>query len=243
MSANSAPAGAKFGIKPLRRLLLPKTISQDCHPVFSGRFTPCFSADFRPVSGFYEAGGILTLPQREKRHTGATAAFTGFTPYGWYGFYKCVFSCKNKFRRHRNGFSHLLSDAFQLHSRGRKMHFRCRLRLYHTSVTEKKCGFCRRRNDFSAFTTLTTHNFYKASSAISFALCLSKHITRRDFPLIRMDTVFCPAEVLMRSSSANAFSSPLGLMVKHSPCSSQSFQTIRSQRTRFSFPRGLRWSG
>lgn len=91
---------------------------------------------------------------------------------------------------------------------------------------KKKCGFCRRRNDFSASTTLTTHNFYKASSAISFALCLSKHITRRDFPLIRMETVFCPEEVLMRSSSANAFSSPLGLMTKHSPCSSQSFRTI-----------------
>ena len=91
---------------------------------------------------------------------------------------------------------------------------------------KKKCRFYRRRNDFFAFTTLTTHNFYKASSAIIFALCLSKHITRRDFPLIRMETVFCPEEVLMRSSSANAFSSPLGLMVKHSPCSSQSFRTI-----------------
>ena len=106
--------------------------------VFWGRFTPCFSADFRPVSGFHEAGGILTLPQRKKRYTGATAAFTGFTQCWWYVFYKCVFSCKSEFRKYRNGFSHLLSDAFQLHSRDRKIYFRCRLRLCHTSVTEKE---------------------------------------------------------------------------------------------------------
>ena len=32
------------------------------------------------MSGFSEAGGILTLPQRRKRHTGATV---GNHPYGW----------------------------------------------------------------------------------------------------------------------------------------------------------------
>lgn len=53
-------------------------------------------------------------------------------------FCKCVFSYKSKFRRHCNGFSHFLSDALQLHSRDRKMYFRCRLRLYHTFATEKE---------------------------------------------------------------------------------------------------------
>ena len=53
-------------------------------------------------------------------------------------FCKCVFSYKSKFRRHRNGFSHFLSDALQLHSRGRKMYFRCRLHQCHTFATEKE---------------------------------------------------------------------------------------------------------
>ena len=49
--------------------------------VFQGGLPPCFSAVFRPVSGFSEAGGILTLPQRKKRHTGATAAFAVFSQW------------------------------------------------------------------------------------------------------------------------------------------------------------------
>ena len=53
-------------------------------------------------------------------------------------FCKCVFSYKGKLRRHGNGFSDLQSDAFQLHNRGRKMYFRCRLRLCHTFATEKE---------------------------------------------------------------------------------------------------------
>ena len=48
----------------------------DClHLLPSGSPTPAFSAVFRPVCGFHEAGGILTLPQRRKWHTGATAGF------------------------------------------------------------------------------------------------------------------------------------------------------------------------
>ena len=42
---------------------------------FSGRFLPIL----RPVCRFHEAGGILTLPQREKRHTGATVGSTALT--------------------------------------------------------------------------------------------------------------------------------------------------------------------
>ena len=62
---------------------------------FWGRFTPCFSADFRLVSGFSEAGGILTLPQRKKRHTGATAAFAVFHSSGVYCF-RSVFPATNR---------------------------------------------------------------------------------------------------------------------------------------------------
>ena len=44
----------------------------DClHLLPLGSPTPVFSAVFRPVSGFPEECGILTLPQRRKRHTGA----------------------------------------------------------------------------------------------------------------------------------------------------------------------------
>ena len=90
------------------------------------------------MSVFYEVGGILTLPQRKKRHTGATAAFTVFHRSGWYVFGKCVFSYRSKFRRHRNGFSYLQSDALKLHNRGRKIYFRCRLHLCHTFAAEKE---------------------------------------------------------------------------------------------------------
>ena len=82
--------------------------------------------------------GYLPYPKRKKGHTGATAAFAGFTQCGWYGFCKCVFSYKSKFCKCPNGFSPCLSDAFQLHSRDSKIYFRCRLRLCHTSVTEKE---------------------------------------------------------------------------------------------------------
>ena len=46
--------------------------------VFQGGLPPAFSADFRPVSGFSEAGGILTLPQMKKRHTGGSSGFYWF---------------------------------------------------------------------------------------------------------------------------------------------------------------------
>ena len=42
-----------------------------------GSPTPVFSAVFCSVSGFHEVGGTLTLPQRRKRHTGATAGLVG----------------------------------------------------------------------------------------------------------------------------------------------------------------------
>lgn len=45
-------------------------------PLILGCRTPCFSAVFRPVCGFQRRGGILTLPQRRKGHTGATVGFT-----------------------------------------------------------------------------------------------------------------------------------------------------------------------
>ena len=63
--------------------------------VYQGGLPPCFSADFRPVSGFSEAGGILTLPQRKKRHTGATVAFTVFHSGGVYCF-SSVFPATNR---------------------------------------------------------------------------------------------------------------------------------------------------
>ena len=70
---------------------------------------PLFSADFRPVSGFPEAGGILTLPQRKKRHTGATVAFVGFSQWWCVLFQKCISSYKPGFPKCRNDFSVLLS--------------------------------------------------------------------------------------------------------------------------------------
>ena len=62
---------------------------------FWGCRTPCFSADFCPVSGFSEAGGILTLPQRKKRHIGATAAFAVFHSSDVYCF-RSVFPATNR---------------------------------------------------------------------------------------------------------------------------------------------------
>ena len=56
-------------------------IGIDClHLLPLGSPTPVFSAVFCPVSAFQRRGGILTLPQRRKRHTGATV---GNHPYGW----------------------------------------------------------------------------------------------------------------------------------------------------------------
>ena len=55
-------------------------IGIDClHLLPLGSPTPVFSAVFCHVSAFHEAGGILTLPQRRKRHTGATV---GNHPHG-----------------------------------------------------------------------------------------------------------------------------------------------------------------
>ena len=55
-------------------------IGIDClHILPLGSPTPAFSAVFCPVSAFHEAGRILTLPQRRKRHTGATV---GNHPHG-----------------------------------------------------------------------------------------------------------------------------------------------------------------
>ena len=52
----------------------------DClHLLPLGSPTPVFWAVFCPVSAFQERGGILTLPQRRKRHTGAIA---GKRPHG-----------------------------------------------------------------------------------------------------------------------------------------------------------------
>ena len=52
----------------------------DClHLLPLGSPTPVFSAIFRPVSAFQRWGGVLTLPQRRKRHTGVTA---GKRPHG-----------------------------------------------------------------------------------------------------------------------------------------------------------------
>ena len=45
-----------------------------------GSPTPVFWAVFCPVSAFQKWGGILTVPKRRKRHTGATV---GNHPYGW----------------------------------------------------------------------------------------------------------------------------------------------------------------
>ena len=192
VSANSAPAGAKFGIYPCGGSLpqkgkisgspgFPKPGADQCLdppallavtatplafgmigdfplriaeeipiPVFFQMFTsslvfqgglpPVFRRIFALCPAFQRRVGYLTLPQRKKRHTGATVAFTGFTQCGWYVFYKCVFSYTSKFRRHRNGFSDLQSDALQLHIRDRKMYFRCRLRLCHTFATEKNAN-------------------------------------------------------------------------------------------------------
>ena len=77
--------------------------------VFLGRFTPCFSVDFRPVCGFQRRGGILTLPQRRKRHTGVTAAFAVFYSVGGILFRMCISSYKPGFCKRCNGFSVFLS--------------------------------------------------------------------------------------------------------------------------------------
>ena len=50
----------------------------DClHLLPWGSPTPVFSPIFCPVSAFQKWGGILTVPKRRKRHTGATAGLLG----------------------------------------------------------------------------------------------------------------------------------------------------------------------
>ena len=91
--------GDSAGLRQKESKFLLSLIAHSGHRVppfryscFSGRF----SLHFRPVCRFQRRGGILTLPQRRKGHTGATAGFAVFSQCGWYLFCKCIFSYKQR---------------------------------------------------------------------------------------------------------------------------------------------------
>ena len=148
------------------------------------------------MSGFSEAGGILTLPQRKKRHTGATVAFAVFTQCGWYVFCKCISSYKPGFPKCRNDFWILLSVPQQ-----RQKSYLQHLRSYHGTVAVKEkiqvfqqvfrfCNTCntsvntRRCPGFSrSYPCTTTPRGHCFQCQFEQALCSALDRDRSDFPL------------------------------------------------------------
>ena len=103
---------------------------------FWGAEPPVFRRIFALCPAFQRWVGYLPYPRGKSGTQGRQRLLLFFTVVGGMCC-KCVFSYTSKFRRNRNGFSDLQSDAFQIHIRDRKMYFRCRLRLCHTFATEK----------------------------------------------------------------------------------------------------------
>ena len=81
--------------------------------LFFGVPNPLFFGGFSPCVRLFRDGWVLTLPQRKKRHTGATAAFAGFMQWWCVLFQKCISSYKTGFPKRRNDFSVLLSVSQQ----------------------------------------------------------------------------------------------------------------------------------
>ena len=139
---------------------------------------------------------MLTLPQRRKRHTGATAAFTGYTPCGWYVFCKCISSYKPGFPKCRNDFSILLSVPQQ-----RQKSYLQHLRSYYGTAAVKEklqvfqqvfrfCNTCntststRRCPGFSQpYPCTTTPHGHCFRCQFEQALCSASARDRSDFPL------------------------------------------------------------
>ena len=147
------PKGSKISAPAGVYLLLSCFLWFCCPSVFAfGAENPLFSAVFRPVCGFQRRGGILTLPQRRKRHTGATAGFTVFTVCEVYCF-ASVFSATNKEKRSA-------ATVFGIP-------FQCRRRSRTVSLLHFCCGFV----TDCFFKKSYCHNWFRASATLATHFC------------------------------------------------------------------------